>query len=176
MITRVNDPQAREALLAEYTALKAEQLGLMTNRDNYFYAMLTALAGIIAGAVTARMPAVLLAGAPVALVFGWTYLAKDIKVSEIGAFIRREIRPRMGDHAFRWELDTEDPRVRRIRKTCQLAADLTAFPLAGAALALTAGLWGGSAIWLPPIAAAEVIASLLLAVPFIVYAELGGKT
>lgn len=174
MIQRVSEPQEREVLLAEYAKLKDEQLKRISDRDNMVYATFTVLAAVAAAAFTAKIPALLLAAQPAMMVFGWKYLATDIKVTEIGAYIRRELAPRLGGGAFGWELDAEDPRARRLRKTAQLTADLMAFPLAGAALALTAAIWGG--LWMTPLAVIEILASLALAVPFVIYAELGGKS
>lgn len=152
---------ADDVLLAEYAQLKAEQQSRIGTRDNLLYAAFTAAAAVIAGALSAGYWAVILAAPPAMLVLGWTYLSNDRKVTEIGRYVRLELAPRLGNGAFAWEQDTEEPRARRTRKAWQLAADLTAFPGAAAALAVTAAVLSGATPLLV-VAVAEVAASILL--------------
>jgi hypothetical protein len=125
-----------EVLLAEYKALKSEQQSRIGTRDNLLYAAFTAMAAVIAAVFTSRLPAVLLAGPPVMEVLGWTYLSNDIKVTQIGDYIRRELGPLLGDGAFGWEQDGEHPGRRRARKLFQLIADAVAFCVLPSGLAL----------------------------------------
>ena len=130
-----------QLLLAEYTVLKEEQKTRIGFRDNLLYVTLT-VAAVVAAAVQAKEPAIVLALPPVCVVLGWTYLVNDEKISAIGAYVREELGPRLalssqlaqGEEVFGWERVHRANLRRRSRKAVQCVIDLLAFclvPLAG---------------------------------------------
>lgn len=125
-----------ETALAEYQALKAEQLARIGTRDGLIYATFASIGGAVLGA-TRLTPALLLA-LPIAVgVLGWTYLANDIKISEIGEYVRDHLAT--GSEAFGWERHHRTSRDRRLRKHAQLVVDEGAFVVPGLAALVT--LW-----------------------------------
>lgn len=127
----------REIHLAEYKQLKDEQCARIGFRDNLIYVTFTALAAVVVfvfAGTTVRYPALLLAP-PACLVLGWTYLANDRKISEIGDYIRTELTPRLADPrssgVLGWESKHRTGPHRRRRKALQAVVDLTAFCLTG---------------------------------------------
>ncbi|NEC87377.1 hypothetical protein [Streptomyces sp. SID12501] len=132
-------------MLTEYTVLKEEQKTRIGFRDNLLYVTLTVVAAVIAAAVQAKQPAIVLALPPVCVVLGWTYLVNDEKISAIGAYVRDELGPRLaqlaqltqpaqGEGVFGWERVHRANLRRRSRKAVQCVIDLLAFclvPLAG---------------------------------------------
>jgi hypothetical protein len=167
------EPVDREVLLAEYSALKTEQNARIGTRDGLLYATFAAVGGVLVGAFTSKLMLAMLVAPPVILVLGWTYLSNDIKVSQLGSYVRDILAPKLGEHAFGWELDTEVEAERRTRKLFQLAADLIAFPAASVALALAGLLLGPYSLLALFAAMAEAAASIALGVMFVRYAETG---
>jgi hypothetical protein len=123
----VTHSTAPDVALAEYQALKAEQVARIGIRDNLIYAVLAAAGAIAAAVATAGNVRLLLALPPAALVLGWTYLQNDRKISAIGAYLRD------GELPLRWETAHRATADRRRTKHWQLAIDLTAFCGPGAA-------------------------------------------
>ena len=68
-------------LLAEYKAMKQEQLARISTRDNLMYVTLASLAAVVAAAIQLKHPALLLLIPPVCLVLGWTYMSRMIRRS-----------------------------------------------------------------------------------------------
>jgi hypothetical protein len=91
------NPFHNEIYLAEYKLLKEEQRSRITVRDNLIYATFTALAAVVFFAFgrDPAHPAMLLLLPVVCLVFGWTYLSNDTKISDIGRYFRTELSPKM---------------------------------------------------------------------------------
>lgn len=157
-----------DVLMAEYTALKAEQLARIGTRDNLLYATLAAVGGVLAAALTARQPACLLLVPPAGVVLGWTYLVNDLKISAIREYIRTELAPTVaavsGAPAFGWErVHLGDP-LYRTRQAGHLAADLTTFVAAPtAALIVCLTLVSGPALELSAVFLTTVVETLLIA-------------
>ncbi|MEX5637229.1 hypothetical protein [Parafrankia sp. FMc2] len=135
-----------ELMLAEYQALKAEQLARIGTRDNLLYATLAAYAAVVAGAIGAGGPLQILLALPaVAAVLGWTYLSNDKKIVQIRAYLRRDLGGRLGQHlpdgslAFGWESVRRSGVDRWLGKVGHVAVDLIAF--SGASLAALAAYW-----------------------------------
>ncbi|WP_105970807.1 hypothetical protein [Streptomyces geranii] len=157
-----------QLLLAEYTVLKDEQKTRIGFRDNLLYVTLTVVAAVIAAAVQAGRPAMLLALPPVCVVLGWTYLVNDEKISAIGAYVRGELGPRLAQLAgtqtsFGWEVAHRSDARRRSRKAVQLAVDLLAFclvPLAGLTVYWGAGDTGGAGLLVFSVVEALAVAGL----------------
>jgi hypothetical protein len=137
-----------DVLLAEYAALKAEQLARIGTRDNLLYATMAAIAGVLAAALTARQAACLLLVPPSCIILGWTYLVNDEKISAIREYIRTGLAPLLtsGTPAFGWEsAHLADP-LYAARRSGHLAVDLLAFaaPSAGAITVCLAAYAGSS--------------------------------
>ncbi|WP_055494879.1 hypothetical protein [Streptomyces sp. TP-A0356] len=126
-----------QLLLAEYQSVKDEQKARIGFRDNLLYVTLAAVAAVIAAAAQAGQAAMLLALPPVCVVLGWTYLVNDEKISAIGAYVRRELGPRLAElaapdgeeraAAFGWESFHRGDARRVSRKVVQCVVDLLAF-------------------------------------------------
>jgi hypothetical protein len=126
-----------DVLMAEYAALKAEQLARIGTRDNLLYATLAAVGAVLAAALTARQAACLLMVPPACVVLGWTYLANDAKISAIREYVRAVLAPRLdamgGGPAFGWEsAHLADPGY-ATRREVHLTVDLLAFAVSPAA-------------------------------------------
>lgn len=139
------DVTVGQLLLAEYQSVKDEQKARIGFRDNLLYVTLAVVAAVIAAAAQARQTSMLLALPPVCVVLGWTYLVNDQKISAIGAYVRKDLGPRLaalaepggGFQAFGWETAHRGDARRRSRKAVQLLVDLLAFcvvPLAALVL------------------------------------------
>jgi hypothetical protein len=95
--------KAIDIALHEYDRLAAECVARIGYRDNLIYVTLAAYGAIIAfvlhnGEATtpSGMSAFGLLVLPwVSLVLGWSYLTNDLKISEIGNYIRRDLEPRL---------------------------------------------------------------------------------
>jgi hypothetical protein len=129
-----NVVSAGQLLIVEYERIKEEQKARIGFRDNLLYVTLTAMAAVIVAAVPGRQgPAMLLLLPPVSAILGWTYLANDAKISEIGHYIRSELAPRLAtmaqtaDPVFGWETAHRGVPHRRSRKLMQLTIDLITF-------------------------------------------------
>jgi hypothetical protein len=126
-----------DVVLAEYAALKAEQLARIGTRDNLLYATLAAIGGVLAAALTARQPACLLLVPPACVILGWTYLVNDLKISAIREYIRADLTTALASvadvPAFGWErAHLADP-LYAARRAGHLAVDLLTFAAAPAA-------------------------------------------
>ena len=122
-------------LALEYEALKREQTTRTGTRDNLIYATIAAI-GLTVAAASRIGPMMLLLLPPITTVLGWTHIANDIKVSHIGAYLRRVITPqvmaRTSDVVLEWEHRSDDQRG--LRGLCQLAVNQLLFaaaPLSG---------------------------------------------
>lgn len=140
-MTDDSDNSAREVHLAEYNRLKEEQCVRIKTRDNFIYVMLAVAASVAYFAfdgTTARHSALLVL--PVAcFVLGWTYLANDWKVSEIGQYLRTDLAAALnstvgpGIGSLGWETLHREHVHRRRRKIVQAVVDLTTFCVSGVA-------------------------------------------
>lgn len=161
-------------LLAEYEQLKREQQQRIGFRDNLIYATLAALAGVTYAAVQGDgRPYLMLLAAPVCIVLGWTYLANDYAISNIGRYVRDHLAPRLGgDGVFGWEIaHCCDPR-RRTRKRLQLAVDLLTF--CGSPVAAAIAYWASGEVtgFLVAVSLVEMAAVGVLGAQIALYAEL----
>jgi hypothetical protein len=130
-------------LLAEYGALKAEQLGRIGFRDNLLYATVGAVGAIGAvalgglGESKAKMLEAFLLVPWVTTILGWTYLVNDDKITSIREYIDAALAPRIreltdgGPLPFEWERFHRADAHRRRRKGIQLAVDLVTFVVSG---------------------------------------------
>jgi hypothetical protein len=157
-----------DVLMAEYAALKAEQLARIGTRDNLLYATLAAIGAVLAAALTSRQPACLLLVPPAGAILGWTYLVNDLKISAIREYVRADLAPRVADlscgPAFGWEhAHLADP-LYGTRRAGHLVADLTTF-VAGpaAAIVVCLALVSGPAIELSAVSLTAVAETLLIA-------------
>ncbi|WP_199565364.1 hypothetical protein [Spongiactinospora rosea] len=122
-------------LLAEYSALKAEQAARIGHRDQLVYAMLTAVAAIATVAVSAARAELLLVLPLASVAIGWTFLVNDHMITAIGRYLRDDLGPHLAlaagdaDAVLGWEFDHIADRRRRSRKRYQLAVDLSVFCL-----------------------------------------------
>ena len=116
--------------LAEYKALKDEQRDRIRARDNLPYITLTVFAAVTYfafGQTTTHYPALLLL--PVAcFILGWTHLANDRKVDEIGHYFRSHLAPALSDEpVLVWETSHRNGPRRRYRKIIQAVVDMLAY-------------------------------------------------
>jgi hypothetical protein len=154
-----------ELALAEYQAVKAEQVARIGFRDNLIYVTLVAVAGTLTIAHSASRGYLLLVPA-VTLTLGWTYLCNDHMITAIGRYVREH--PALP--AMRWETEHPADKRRASRKVIQLAVDLTVFCGSGT-VALTA-FWLAPASQSPLLvlaSAAEAVATGILAWQFAAY-------
>jgi hypothetical protein len=133
----MND-KAIEIALHEYDRLAAECVARIGYRDNLIYVTLAAYRAIIAFvlhngevATPSGMSIFGLLVLPwVSLVLGWSYLTNDLKISEIGNYIRRDLAPRMqsatdipGTQIFGYDYAHAFERHRKTRKRIQFLID-----------------------------------------------------
>lgn len=167
-------------LVAEYEGLKGEQVARIVHRNSLIYATIAAVAGTVY-AVTTLGPAAALLLPPVTLLLGWTYLADDGMVSDLGRYIRLDLSVQVeqatGVHdPFGWERYHRRLPGRTARKVVWLLVHLLVF--VAPAVAAVVAYWtavdriGG---WLLAIVSGlECAAALLLGVTFIARADLRG--
>ena len=160
------DREPNPVSLAEYQAIKAEQVARINTRDNLIYVTLVAIAGTLTITHSANSRGYLLLVPAVAFVLGWTYLANDHMISAIGRYFREH----PGLPGLGWETDHPADKRRGSRKVIQLAVDLTVFCGSGAAAL--------AAFWLAPVpqpalltaaSAIEAVATAVLAWQFAAY-------
>lgn len=148
-----------DVLLAEYGALKDEQIKRVDRRDHLVYCTLAAAAATLAAA--SRLPEALLLLPAVTVILGWTHLVTDVKVAAAGRYLREDLGVRLGALAgapvLGWESAHRGDARRRQRKSIQLAVDLGTFP-APALVSLGAYLATGRAP-LPGLAFAVLLAA-----------------
>ncbi len=162
--------------LSEYEKLKEEQADRIGRRDHLVYASLTAAAAAGFAALQVHYPAALLTVPVVGFLLGWTYLANDVLVSQIGDYIRNQLGPCVtelsgGPAAFGWERDRHDDGRRRQRKHIQLGVDLAAFVGPGAAALALGATLGPIAWWAVAIGAADVAVLTVLAWQIVIYSR-----
>ena len=162
MTDRKPDPLA----LAEYQAIKGEQVARINTRDNLIYVTLVAIAGTLTIAHSANSRGYLLLVPAVAFVLGWTYLANDHMISAIGWYFREH----PGLPGLGWETDHPGDKRRGSRKAIQFAVDLT--------VSCGSGVVALAAFWLAPApqpalltaaSAIEAVATAVLARQFAAY-------
>lgn len=156
-----------EAALAEYTAIKAEQVARISTRDNLIYVTLVAIAGTLTITHAASSRGYLLLVPAVTGLLGWTYLCNDHMISAIGRYFREHPALSMG-----WEADHPADRRRASRKLIQLAVDLATFCGSAAAALVTFWLAPGPQPALLAASAAEALATGVLAWQFTAYADI----
>lgn len=175
-------PPAEAALavhIAEYEGLKGEQVARIIHRNSLIYATIAAVAGTVY-AVTALGPVAALLLPPVTLLLGWTYLADDSMVSDLGRYIRLDLTMRVEaagvQDPFGWERHHRRLPGRTARKVVWLLVNLLVFvaPAVGA----VAAYWtvSGPAVgWLfGTLSGVEGVAAVLLGVTFIARADMRG--
>ncbi len=85
----------KETLFEEYKALKSEQLSRILFRDKVFQFNFAAIATILAVSFKSQDIIIILLAPLVTIVFGWTYLMNDVKVSHIGSYFREVLSQRI---------------------------------------------------------------------------------
>lgn len=144
--------------LAEYVALKNEQVSKMENRDKLVYATLVVI-GTVAFTATQTGQPVFLLGIPfAAAVLGWIRVSLDVKVEAIRFYLRTTLAPFLGSlvgntKVLGWESQATGGRRSKYIHT---AADLLLFVVSSfAAIAVAAptlaahlGLYAGLAFGL----------------------------
>jgi len=128
-------------LLEEYKSLKSEQLARIKTRDTLLYISLSIFGAIFSyvlfGESSNDKSIVLLTIPTVSFILGWTYVANDEKVSQIGKYIRLDLTTKIQKlmettenkdiAVFGWEpYHRSDPK-RGARKILQVSVDLVAF-------------------------------------------------
>ena len=128
-------------LIEEYKALKSEQLARIKTRDTLLYISLSIFGAIFSyvlfGEDSNEKAIVLLAIPTVSFILGWTYVANDEKVSQIGRYIRLDLTPKIQKiiettedkdiTVFGWESYHRSDSKRGARKKLQIFVDLVAF-------------------------------------------------
>ncbi|MEW2633762.1 hypothetical protein AB0903_19405 [Streptomyces sp. NPDC048389] len=180
-----------DLLLTEYQALKEEQRARIGFRDNLLYAMLAAIAAVVAAVLQAKgRPELLLLLPPVSVLLGWTYLANDEKISAAGRYVREELAPRLASLAnaspasvspspdreeprvFGWEIAHRADARRRSRKLLQLAVDLLAFCAIPLAALVVFWVAGDAGVVLVAVSVLELLAVAALGGQIVRYSDL----
>jgi hypothetical protein len=116
-------------MLAEYGAIKDEQIKRVDRRDHLVYGTLGAIAATLAAA--SKLPEALLLLPLATVVLGWTHLATDQKISAAGRYLRHDLGARLsalaGEPVLSWETAHRSDPHRRQRKRIQLAIDAATF-------------------------------------------------
>lgn len=165
--------------LAEYDVIKQEQRARITHRDGLVYTSIASLAAVIAAVISSHSPALLLVLPPLFFVFGWGYLANDIKVSGIGRYIRSDTAPRLAALSaaeglvLGWEQALRSGRRRRAHKLMQLLVDLITFCVVPLAALVTFWVLQPFQVGLVLVSGAESLLVLTLAVFVVVEAGVG---
>lgn len=168
---------AGDVLLAEYDKVKTEQAQRIGVRDNLVYATLTAIGAVLLGTQqTAAGAHLLLALPPICAILGWTHLANDRMITQIGSYLREVLAPALaettGQPALGWEDYHRRPgRWRRRKRRVQLAADVGTFCVPGVAAVL---IW--CAVRWSPVLSAVAVADLAAAggLAYLIVAGRGG--
>ena len=138
-----NEEQVLTILLAEYGALKSEQLGRIGFRDNLLYVTVGAVGAIGAVALGGlgenkkEMLEAFLLVPWVTTILGWTYLVNDDKITAIRQYVDTDLAKRIQklmqtkNHPFVWEHFHRADSGRARRKNFQLAIDLITFVVSG---------------------------------------------
>ena len=174
-----DEVQISALLAVEYERLKEEQKARIGLRDNLIYATLVAMAAVVAAMMqSGGRTDFLLLLPPVTFLLGWTYLANDQKISDIGRYIRETLGPQLASLAdeptpvFGWESAHRAGPRRAGRKLMQLLVDLMAFCLAPLAGVIVAWADGGLPAMLVALSIAEVALLALLAMHIVREVEL----
>jgi hypothetical protein len=141
-------PHAQEhmltAALAEYQQLKTEQQQRITVRDQLVGATILA-AFAVAGAAQLAGPYITLILPPVCFALGWTYLATDQMIRNLGTYIREQLGPKVdfitgAYDSFGWESTNAARPNRATRRRMSYTADMLVF-VAPAVACVLAGLY-----------------------------------
>ena len=166
-----------DVLLLEYEQLKKEQSSRIRVRDNLIYASLIAAAAVVSAVLSSHDLRALLLLPLVSLILGWTYLINDQKISALGHYIRCELSTSVAYlvnevSVFGWEEAHRGDRRRLSRKLMQLFVDLLAFcALPFTALMVYSVNFPSMSVFMV-VAIVECVVLLILAVQFLIYAEL----
>jgi hypothetical protein len=161
-------PEQVMALIAmEYKQLKDEQTARIIARDGMIAVTLGSIVLAAAKVGPLNVPLVLLALPAGLLIMGWTYLANDRKVTEIGHYVGRDLAQRAqalvpGWDPFAWETRHLKVCGRRRHKRIQAVVDLVMF--CGSAAAALALLWSNYHLpsWAATTALVELAATVAL--------------
>ncbi|MFI5897424.1 hypothetical protein ACIA5D_45765 [Actinoplanes sp. NPDC051513] len=177
-----DEVQISALLAVEYERLKEEQKARIGLRDNLIYATLVAMAAVVAAMMqSGGRTDLLLLLPPVTFLLGWTYLANDQKISDIGRYIREHLGPRLTSLAddeapvFGWESAHRVGPRRAGRKLMQLLVDLMAFCLAPLAGVIVAWVDGHLPAMLVALSVAEVALLALLAIHIVREVEITAR-
>ncbi|RKR80399.1 hypothetical protein BDD43_0504 [Mucilaginibacter gracilis] len=130
--------QGVDFILKEFEKLKDEQNKRIEFRDQMIYLTLAAIGTVFSFALGNPKLAVTLLVLPfVCLIMGWTYLANDLKITQINSFIKDilidELNKRLTvlpiDATKSWESFVIKDRTRVPKKKIQLMVDLFTFVL-----------------------------------------------
>jgi hypothetical protein len=179
-----------DVYLQEHNQLKQEQSQRIGFRDNLIYATLGAYAAILGFALGKDSNSYALLILPwVSLTLGWTYLVNDQKISEIGRYIRGQLREKIAEALaegpdapppiLEWETAHRSDRRRERRKLEQLLIDQLAFVGSGLVALGSFEVWGDwrslewpLAIALQLLVGVEAILLLGLGLEIFLYADL----
>ncbi|MFF2619719.1 hypothetical protein [Kitasatospora sp. NPDC058046] len=175
------EPTSVKALFLEYQQTKEEQKSRITFRDNIPYVTLglvsaILIAGIHAGPLTSPLLLLISAATPA---LGWTYLANDKKISDMGRYIRTSLDPRLGATSqepvtmFGWEHFHRSDARRTQRRIIQCAVDLALFT--GIPTASLAAYWAGpqNSVLALMVSVIEAAAVITLAIQIIIQVKVG---
>lgn len=123
-----------QLLLLEYETLKTEQIARIGMRDGLIYASIASAATAIGFSLgNDDIPVSVVLAVPVAaFALGWTYLANDRKITEIGRYLREVAALEFGPGSLGWEIRHVQGKDRKRLKGIQLLVDVLVFPGSGA--------------------------------------------
>lgn len=128
----------KEILLAEYNALKTEQLERIKHRDNIIYVLLGAAGTLLSFAIIHNANYVAAIIPMVSFVLCWIYLTNDRKISEIATYIEDDLAVQLSScinndeqneegPICNWEVKHKTYTGRKVRKLIQYIVDILIF-------------------------------------------------
>lgn len=130
--------EAVDFILKEFEKLKDEQNKRIEFRDQMIYLTLAAIGAVFSFALgNPKLTVTLLVLPFVCLIMGWTYLANDLKITQINSFIKITLLDELNKHLVAgpvdisksWESFVLKDKTRFSKKKVQLIIDLFTFIL-----------------------------------------------
>jgi hypothetical protein len=122
--------------LAQYAALKAEQLERIRYREHLIYLMIFSSGAVLAFALHAAQQATAVLVLPLlGFLFGWPYVIADRATSRVGEFLRTAVEPELADmvdhgrerRMLSWEFRHPSDQFYRLQKRVTWAYEMLLF-------------------------------------------------
>lgn len=123
------DDKNTSFFIKEYEKLKDEQRVRIQFRDQMIFVTLGAIGAVFSFVLGKTDYWIILLVLPfVTFLLGWTYIANDDKISEIGHYIRDNLKSKLDLSS--WECYHKSTSFRKLKKTTQLTVDILIFCVA----------------------------------------------